>query len=257
MEGGGLPRELGSLQEGRWVGFADSAQDKRGIIHVVFQRLKEGMHHCFTYNRWKGISDRLLALLAIVLSSPVLALIAIGIRLDSPGSSLFRQERVGKGGCRFTAYKFRTMYMSNDESDYRAYLRKYIVENVPYKMDQNGQRIYKVVDDPRVTRFGSLLRKTNLDELPQLFNVLKGEMSFVGPRPDIPFAVEMYKDWHWKRFSATPGITGLWQVYGRKNLSFDDMVRLDIEYIERQSPVLDARILLLTVRTILTRDGSS
>jgi len=116
--------------------------------------------------------------------------------------------------------------------------------------------VYKVVDDPRVTRFGNLLRKTNLDELPQLFNVLKGEMSFVGPRPDIPFAVAMYRDWHRERLGIKPGITGLWQVCGRKGLSFEDMVRLDIEYIKRQSIFLDARILILTLGTILKRDGS-
>ncbi|MCK4723263.1 MAG: sugar transferase, partial [Dehalococcoidia bacterium] len=103
---------------------------------------------------------------------------------------------------------------------------------------------------------GALLRKTNLDELPQLFNVLKGEMSFVGPRPDIPFSVELYEDWHRKRLSVKPGITGMWQVCERANLSFDDMVRLDIEYVERQSPLLDSKIMLLTVDTILRRDGS-
>jgi len=198
----------------------------------------------------------LLAALVIVLSSPLLALIAIGVRFDSPGGALFRQERVGKDGRNFIAYKFRTMFINNDDQDYKAYLRKYILENAPYQLDQHGQAVYKVVNDPRVTRFGTLLRKTNLDELPQLFNVLKGEMSFIGPRPDIPFAVDIYQAWHHKRLSVTPGITGLWQVNGRRNLPFDDMVRLDIEYIERQSPLLDVKILLRTMRTVLMGDGS-
>jgi lipopolysaccharide/colanic/teichoic acid biosynthesis glycosyltransferase len=223
-------------------------------VNIPTLRVKAG---AFTYQWWKNIFDRLLALLAIVTLSPLLMLIAIGIRIDSPGSPLFRQERVGKDGSRFTVYKFRTMRVNNDDRDFKAYVRKCIEENAPYQMDENGQPVYKIVHDPRITRFGVLLRKTNLDELPQFLNVLKGDMSLVGPRPDIPYAVQMYKDWHLKRFSAMPGITGLWQVSKRKSLSFDDQVRLDIDYITRQSPVLDAKILLLTIRTILTRDGSS
>ena len=181
---------------------------------------------------------------------------ALGPPYSPPGSPLFRQERVGKDGRRFTVYKFRTMHVDNDDSEYKAYLRKYILKNAPYRANQQGEEVYKVVEDPRVTKFGALLRKTNLDELPQIFNVLRGEMSFVGPRPDIPFAVEMYGDWHRKRLCVTPGITGLWQVCGRKNLSFDEMVRMDIDYIERQSPLLDFKILLLTVGIVLARDGS-
>lgn len=216
----------------------------------------KGVRRLFAYSCWKGILDRLLAVLGIVVLSPLLALIAIGIRVDSPGSPIFAQERVGKDGCRFTAYKFRTMHVNNDDSDYKAYLRRLITQGVPYGVDRQGRPVYKVADDPRVTRVGALLRKTNLDELPQLFNMLKGEMSFVGPRPDIPFAVELYEDWHKKRFSVKPGITGLWQVCGRAGLSFDQMVRLDIDYVERQSPLLDGKIMLLTVGTVLGRDGS-
>ncbi len=239
-----------------WVGSTDPVQGERSLCHMTTTWNKGGIHYHFTYPWWKGIFDRLLALLSIVLLSPLSVLIVIGIRLDSPGSPIFCQERVGKDGHRFTAYKFRTMHINNDDSEYKEYLQKYILENAPYRLDQQGRGIYKVVDDPRVTKFGALLRKTNLDELPQLFNVLKREMSFVGPRPDIPFAVEMYNDWQRKRLSATPGITGLWQVCGRKSLSFDDMVRLDIDYIERQSPLLDAKILLRTAGSVLTRDGS-
>ncbi len=223
---------------------------------MAILRKKGGVHGLFMYPWWKGIFDRLLALLAVVISFPLLVLIAIGIRLDSPGSAILRQERVGRDRRKFAAYKFRTMHVNNDDSEYREYLRRYILENAPYRLDGQGRGVYKVVDDPRVTRFGALLRKTNLDELPQVLNVLRGEMSFVGPRPDIPFAVEMYGDWHRKRLCVTPGITGLWQVCGRKNLSFNDMVRFDIDYIDRQSPLLDAKILLLTIGTVLRRDGS-
>jgi len=148
------------------------------------------------------------------------------------------------------------MFTNNDDSKYKAYLTKYVLENAAYEIDQNGQGIYKVVDNHQVTRFGHLLRKSNLDELPQLFNVLKGEMSLVGPRPDVPFAVDMYQDWHRERLSVPPGITGLWQVKQRRNLSFDDMVRFDIEYIKRQSMLLDAKILLLTAKAVLRGDGS-
>jgi lipopolysaccharide/colanic/teichoic acid biosynthesis glycosyltransferase len=217
---------------------------------------KRGVCHILTYSIWKSLIDWLLSLVVLAGLSPFLALIAIGIVIDSPGSPVFAQERVGKNGRRFTAYKFRTMNVNGDDSQYKAYLKKYVVENAAYKVDQNGQGIYKVTDTHQVTRVGALLRKTNLDELPQFLNVLKGEMSIVGPRPDVPFAVDMYQDWQRERLRVPPGITGLWQVSQRRNLSFDDMVRLDIEYVNQQSMLLDAKILLLTVRAILRADGS-
>ena len=198
-----------------------------------------------------------MALITIVVLSPLMAVIAMVIRLDSTGSPIYRRDQIGEKGRTFKMYKFRTMYINNDDGEYKSYIVKYILENAPYTVGQDGKAVYKVVNDPRVTRFGAWLRKTNLDELPQLFNVLKGEMSFVGPRPDIPFAVSMYKDWHQKRLGVKPGITGLWQVCRRKSLSFEGMVRLDIDYIKRQSFLLDAKILFLTLVTILRRDGSS
>ena len=183
-------------------------------------------------------------------------LIAFMIKIDSRGEIIYRREQVGKNGRRFTGYKFRTMSTDNDDSEYKEYLVKYILENAPYKVDHNGQLVYKVTGDPRVTRFGAMLRKTNLDELPQLFNVLKGEMSFVGPRPDIPFAINMYDEWHRQRLLVKPGITGLWQVCGRKGLSFEEMVRLDIKYINREAFLWDAKIFILTIGTVLRGDGS-
>jgi len=209
-----------------------------------------------TYLFWKGTFDRLLALLILIVVSPLIVLIAVLIRIDSSGSAIFYQERVGRNGHRFILYKFRTMHIDNDETQYKEYLRRFINEGTPYKVDQQGNALYKIIDDPRVTRFGAFLRETNLDELPQIINVLKGEMSFVGPRPDIPFAVEMYKDWHKKRLLVQSGMTGLWQVSGINRVPFDEMVRIDIDYIERCSLALDSKILLKTALRVLRMDGS-
>lgn len=223
---------------------------------MAISKNTEKVRYLPTYPFWKSSADRFLALVAAVALFPFLALIATAIRLDSPGSPIFPQERVGKNGRRFTIYKFRTMYPNNDDSEFKQYVTKAVAENAPYALNPQGAPIYKFVDDPRVTRLGALLRKTNLDELPQIFNVLKGEMSFVGPRPEIPFSIELYEEWHRKRLSVKPGITGLWQAYARGQVSFDEMVRLDIDYAERQSPFLDAKILLQTVRNVLRGDGS-
>jgi lipopolysaccharide/colanic/teichoic acid biosynthesis glycosyltransferase len=205
------------------------------------------------YTWWKDILDRVIALLVLIVISPFLAIIAIIIKVDSPGSPIFRQERVGENRHSFRIYKFRTMYRDNDDSKYKALVRQYVQEGITSNLDEN----YNRVNNPRVTKVGAVLRKLNLDELPQLFNILKGDMVFVGPRPDIPFAVEMYQERHLKRLSAKPGLTGLWQVSGRRNVSFEDMVKLDIEYIEKQSPLLDLKILLLTLRMLLVKNGAA
>jgi lipopolysaccharide/colanic/teichoic acid biosynthesis glycosyltransferase len=251
----GLKTESNSIDEGSQDrNYAASPEEI--AVKTTMDKDKKRAGGILTYRFWKGVFDRLTALSLIVLLSPLLALITVVIRLDSPGSALFRQERVGKNGRRFVAYKFRTMYENNSDHIYREYICRYILENTPYQIDENGQAIHKIANDPRVTRFGNVLRRTNLDELPQFFNVLKGEMSLIGPRPEVPFALEMYQEDHWKRFGVTPGITGLWQVSGRKHLSFEDMIRLDTEYISGQSPILDIKILLLTIRAMLGRDGS-
>jgi lipopolysaccharide/colanic/teichoic acid biosynthesis glycosyltransferase len=208
------------------------------------------------YVSLKNILDRPIAAAIMVLLWPVLLLIAIAIRLDSPGHPLFSQERVGKNGQKFKVYKFRTMDVNNNDSAYKNYLKQYIRQNAPFKVNPKGEPVFKLIDDPRITRMGTLLRRSNLDELPQLINLIKGEMNFIGPRPDIPYSVKMYSDWHSKRLIIKPGITGLWQVGNRKKLSFNEMVRLDIEYIERQSPLLDIKIIFLTLLTILKGDGS-
>lgn len=231
-------------------------RSERSLIYGISPTNKIGIGCLSTYQWWKGIFDRVLAFSAIAILSPLLAFIAIGIRLDSPGNPIFHQERVGKHGRSFTIYKFRTMYIKHDDSKYLAFLQKYAQDDINSALDENGQDIYELRNDPRVTRFGRLLRKTNLDELPQLFNVLKGEMSFVGPRPDIPFLVAMYSDHHKKSFCVKPGITGLWQICGRKSVPFREKMRLDVEYMKKQSPLLDVKILLLTIRTLLNGQGS-
>jgi lipopolysaccharide/colanic/teichoic acid biosynthesis glycosyltransferase len=235
--------------------------ENSSLAHHESKALEFDLSGCVQIKRshyifWKNIFDRILAALGIIILIPFLIIISMAIRLDSPGSILFRREQVGEKGKSFIAYKFRTMIRDNDDSEYKSYLVRYILKNAPYKINQDGSAIYKVVDDPRVTKVGSFLRKTNLDELPQLINVLKGQMSFVGPRPDIPFALSMYKKWHLQRLNAKPGITGLWQVCGRKELPFEGMVRLDLSYIKRQSLALDMKIVLLTLFTILKGDGS-
>ena len=168
--------------------------------------------------------------------------------IESKESAIFKQERIGKDGKKFTMYKFRSMHGTTDDDEYRQILQTLVKENKTH-LD------YKLSFQPRVTKIGGFLRKTNLDELPQLLNVIKGEMHLIGPRPDIPYSVEAYEDWMKKRFLVPQGMTGLWQVSGGNYLSFHDMVRLDIEYVERQSPLLDLKILLKTVGLVLGRGG--
>ena len=192
------------------------------------------------------------SLVALILLSPLYALIAIAIKLTSKGPILFKQDRVGEYGIRFSCLKFRSMYYKNDAKIHQEYVRGLIAG----KHDGTGN-IYKIKDDPRVTPVGKFLRKTSLDELPQFFNVLKGEMSLVGPRPPIPYEVEAYEIWHRRRFlEAKPGITGLWQVEGRSKTKFDEMVRLDLRYVKTWSPWLDIKILLRTPAAVFRGDGA-
>jgi lipopolysaccharide/colanic/teichoic acid biosynthesis glycosyltransferase len=218
---------------------------------------ESGVRRVTEYAFWKSGIDRCLALVLFAAMLPLLALIAVAIRIDTPGNPVFSQERAGKNGRPFTIHKFRTMYVDNDDSAFREWARNNVAGNAPQDRDADGNPHYKIIADPRVTRVGAFLRKTNLDELPQVINVLKGEMSFVGPRPEMASAVEeLYSDWHRARLEATPGITGLWQVSGRGHVSFHDMVTMDIDYIRRQSLRLDAKIVLRTFGTILGRNGS-
>jgi lipopolysaccharide/colanic/teichoic acid biosynthesis glycosyltransferase len=197
-----------------------------------------------TYGTLKRIIDLLLCALSLPLVAPLLGLIALAIYVDSPGPVLFRQSRTGKGGRRFGMYKFRTMVPNAEE------LKKTYAH-----LNELEPPDFKITNDPRITRVGHLLRRTSLDELPQIVNVLRGEMSLVGPRPT-SFDMKTYRLWQTERLEVLPGITGLWQVRGRSDLEFDERVRLDIEYIETRSLFLDLRILLETVGAVFAQRGA-
>jgi exopolysaccharide biosynthesis polyprenyl glycosylphosphotransferase len=192
-------------------------------------------------------SDMVIAVLALTILSPLWLLIALLIKLDSRGPVFYKQERVGMDGRVFLFYKFRTMRADADDSRHREFQRKYIQGEPDSNLGDEDRPAYKLLSDERVTRLGKILRKTSLDELPQLFNVLRGDMSVVGPRPPIPYEVESYELWHRKRLDLKPGITGLWQVSGRNRLPFDEMVRMDLYYIENWSLLLDLKIILQTL----------
>ena len=199
----------------------------------------------------------MLSALGLVLISPVLALIVLAIRLESPGPVLYRQRRIGENGRPFTMLKFRSMVANADDSLHQAHVTRLIQDNLSLEQLQSGgQGSLKLARDPRVTRVGALIRKTSLDELPQFFNVLHGEMSLVGPRPPIAYEVELYQDWHMRRLAAPPGITGLWQVRGRNRVSFDEMVRMDLVYIEHQSFWLDLQLFIQTPLAVVGGAGA-
>jgi exopolysaccharide biosynthesis polyprenyl glycosylphosphotransferase len=196
------------------------------------------------YQRAKRAFDVAVCLAAMPLLMPLLALIALAVWLTDPGPILFKQTRTGMGGRRFKMYKFRTMLTNAEELE-----KKYAHLNKLKWPD------FKIENDPRVTLVGSFLRRTSLDELPQLFNVLKGDMSLVGPRPTI-FATDQYRLWQMERLEVLPGITGLWQINGRSDLDFDDRLRLDIEYVENQSLWLDLCILWRTIPVVWRQQGA-
>jgi lipopolysaccharide/colanic/teichoic acid biosynthesis glycosyltransferase len=202
--------------------------------------------------------DVLGSLLALVIFSPVFLFAALAIKATSRGPIFFRQGRIGQHGNSFMFLKFRSMYVNNDASVHKAYVQKLIAGKADkHPSDGNGQGVYKLTKDSRITRVGSFLRKTSMDELPQFINVLKGEMSLVGPRPPVPYEVEAYDIWHRRRLlEAKPGITGLWQVSGRSRVTFDDMVRLDLHYARTWSPWTDIKILLRTPAAVMLGEGA-
>ncbi len=189
---------------------------------------------------------------------PLFLAIAIAVKWSSKGPILFRQERVGQFGRIFTFLKFRSMYVNNDHSVHRDYVTKLIAEDgVTQSKSGDGQSVYKLTNDKRVTPIGKFLRRTSLDELPQLINVLKGDMSLVGPRPPIPYELAAYQVWHRRRvLEVKPGITGLWQVTGRSSVKFDEMVRLDLRYATSWSPWLDLKILIRTPYAVIRGSGA-
>lgn len=203
----------------------------------------------------KRTFDLVVSALAITLLFPLWLLIALLIKLDSKGPVLYTQERVGMDGRLFLLYKFRTMEANADSELHREYQRAFIAGRAEANLGNDQKPTYKLFADPRITRVGKFLRKTSLDEVPQLLNVLLGDMSIVGPRPPIPYEVEAYELWHRKRLDMKPGVTGLWQVSGRNRLPFEEMVRLDLFYIENWSLLLDLKIILRTGFVMLGREG--
>jgi lipopolysaccharide/colanic/teichoic acid biosynthesis glycosyltransferase len=221
------------------------------------------------YHFLKRALDLTVATLALLVLCPVMALAAVLIILDSGWPVIFAQQRIGalrwtREGfaywrrSTFTCYKFRSMAKGANPSRHQAFATAFIRNDhqTMAAVQGNDNGIHKLVDDPRVTRVGRFLRKSSLDELPQLWNVLKGDMSLVGPRPPISYEVDEYKPWHWQRLQTQPGLTGLWQVTARSSAEFDEMVELDIQYIKRQSFWLDLKILLKTPLVVLSGKGA-
>jgi lipopolysaccharide/colanic/teichoic acid biosynthesis glycosyltransferase len=218
---------------------------KRDGAQRVGRMLKRGM-------------DIVGSLILLFTLSPVFLVIAAAIKLTSKGPVLFRQQRIGEHGTAFTFLKFRSMYVNNDAAHHKQYVRDLIAgKAVKQPANDVSEGIFKLTNDPRITPVGNFLRRTSLDELPQFVNVLRGEMSLVGPRPPVPYEVEAYATWHRRRLlEAKPGITGLWQVHGRSRVGFDDMVRLDLRYARDCSPWLDLKILAQTPGAVIAGNGA-
>lgn len=200
--------------------------------------------------REKGIRffDLLISLCVLILTIPIMAVIAILVALDSAGPVIFKQKRLGKEGTTFTIYKFRSMFHKCDQT-----IHKQVVAKAIKQADKPV--IYRVENDPRITRIGRWLRKFSLDELPQFFNVLKGDMHIVGPRPLLDYEGLYFKDWHWQRQAVKPGITGLYQVSVRGTAPFDDMVKLDLEYIKKLNLWLNLKLILKTIIVVIKKTG--
>ena len=201
----------------------------------------------------KRFLDLVMVIGTLVVLSPLLLVIALAIRLSSPGPILYRQKRFGKDGQPFAMLKFRTMSVGSSSQSHRQHVENLIRNNL--RPGDLGADSLKLPDDPRITPVGKILRQLSLDELPQIFNVLRGEMSVVGPRPPLPYEYDLYQPWHKQRLAVLPGITGLWQVTAHNLVSFDEMVEIDLDYIERMSLRLDLRILVMTPQEVITGAG--
>ncbi len=203
----------------------------------------------YYYRYVKRFLDIILSFIGLLILSPIFLTISMIIKFTSKGPILFSQNRVGKDGKEFTFYKFRSMYVDNDSSRHQKFISEFI-------NGTDDSKVKKIVDDPRVTPIGGFIRKTSLDELPQLFNVLKGDMSLVGPRPSLPYEYKMFKDWHKTRFLVKPGCTGVWQVSGRSQVSFEEMIVMDYYYINNISLWSDIKLILKTIPVMIFGDGA-
>jgi len=220
--------------------------------------LEESMRTSWFKLLLKRIVDIVGSIIGILAFLPVMVITALAIKLTSSGPVIFSQIRLGKQGAPFKFYKFRSMYVNMDDQIHREYVRD-LINGHHEKINQGDAEkpLYKIKYDPRITKVGRFIRKTSIDELPQFFNVLKGDMSLVGPRPPLPYEAEKYQAWHLMRIlDMKPGITGLWQVEGRSMTGWDDAVRLDIRYIKNWSILLDIKILLKTVKEVLWSKGA-
>jgi exopolysaccharide biosynthesis polyprenyl glycosylphosphotransferase len=237
------------------------ALDNLNKVHQHHENLKGATGFKIRKRTWlegflKRLGDIIVSLLVLVLGFPFFCAIALLIKITSKGCVFFSQERVGEDGRAFFLYKFRTMKVGADESVHREFAQSFIKGGLEHSaLDESSSSIYKLTNDPRITSVGSFLRKTSLDELPQFINILKGEMTLVGPRPPLAYEYECYEDWHKLRLKVKPGLTGLWQVSGRSSVPFHEMVMLDLYYIEHWSLLLDFQIIMRTVPVMLTGTG--
>src|SRR5206468_1880782 len=217
----------------------------KDVLEIIWEETKTTLHPS-EVPIWKRGLDIACILLALPALGLLFSLIALWIKLSSRGPVLFRQERVGLGGRTFVCLKFRSMKVGADAQLHRDYLKQLLHSETPMtKMDVNG--------DPRLIPLGALLRSTGLDELPQVLNVLRGDMSLVGPKPCIPYEAEDYLSWQKERFKTLPGLTGLWQVSGKNQTTFNDMINLDIKYIRNKSLWLDIKIILKTIPALISQ----
>ena len=208
----------------------------------------------FTW-RLKNMVDKIFAMIFLIIFIPIFIIIAFGIKMSSKGPIIFKQIRIGKYGIPFSFYKFRSMHLNNDDAEHEQFVKKVWFQKEKQDNDEDT-KIFRIRNDPRVFKFGKFIRKTSLDELPQLINVIKGDMSLIGPRPCMPFEWQMYDEWHKNRLRVLPGCTGLWQALGRATVSFEQMVILDLYYISNMTLWLDLKIIIKTIPVILLGKGA-
>jgi lipopolysaccharide/colanic/teichoic acid biosynthesis glycosyltransferase len=208
------------------------------------------------YLKVKRLLDLVFTILILLPLFIVIAIFAVLIRIDSKGPIFFRQKRIGMNGVEFDLFKLRSMYVDSDDSVHRESIKQYM-NGATLNGKESLDNLYKLVDDPRVTRIGQFIRKYSIDELPQFINVLRGEMTLVGPRPPLPYEVEAYGPHEWIRLFGKPGLTGTWQVYGRSRVPFPEMVEMDIEYLGHQSILLDLKLIALTLPVMLQGRGGA
>jgi len=240
------PRQLAWAQSSTGLGAAWSGEPPA--------RAQDGVSRSSGTERIKRGIDVMGSILLLLLTFPLWVAIAVGIKLSSRGPVLFSQKRVGLRGQPFTMHKFRTMRGDAGEDLHRRYMEEFIRGTQAAGSEKNAP--FKLASDDRIFPFGQMLRRWSLDELPQLLNVLAGDMSLVGPRPSVFYELDEYRPWHRRRLAVKPGLTGLWQVYGRGRTTFDDMVRLDLQYVRRRSTLLDLKLVALTLPTVLARRGA-